>query len=245
MIKIISLLITPFAQNFRLVFDDQSKSLLMIDPGGEVGKILKLLGDNFPEVNFTEPKVLLTHAHIDHGGGVKALINNFSDKYGVTPKLLFHRDNDLYRETIEGQANMYGMPRGEYENVPKADAYLEDEEEIELGDYKIRSLFTPGHAPGHLSLYIPEGEFELKTEETMFGQSDIYSHQGPLLIAGDALFKGSIGRTDLPGGNHQELLTSIKTKLLILPDETLVLAGHGPDTTIGVERRSNPFLIQG
>lgn len=242
MIKIISLLITPFAQNFKLVFDNESRDLIVIDPGGEVGKIMELIESEFRGKEFNRVYCLLTHAHIDHGGGVKAFLSSFNKSYGMKPKLIFHKDNDLYRETIEGQAQMYGLPSGEYENVPAADLYLSDEDVVEFGVCEPKALFTPGHAPGHLALFFPDGEFELMVVETPYSEGLAYSHQGPLLVAGDALFRGSIGRTDLPGGNHEQLLTSIQEKLFTLPDETLVLSGHGPDTQIGLEKRTNPFL---
>ncbi len=244
MIKIISLTITPFEQNFRLVIDSQSKSILIVDPGGEVDRIMDVIDRHLPKEGISEAKLLLTHSHIDHGGGVKAMLKQFESKYGMKPTLLFHRDNDLYRETIERQSMMYGMTSGEYENVPASDNYLEDGESFDFGMTKVQSLFTPGHAPGHLSFFCARGEFELIVEDEMLGSFVNTKHSGPLLIAGDALFKGSIGRTDLPGGNHEELLRSIRTKLLVLPDETIVLAGHGPNTHIGLEKSANPFLIE-
>ncbi len=119
------------------------------------------------------------------------------------------------------QAVMMGMKFGE---VPKIDEYIEDGEEVEVGGLRLRSLYTPGHAPGHLAFYIEsEG----------------------IVLAGDALFAGSVGRADLPGGDGPTLLKSIGDRLLTLPDETVVHPGHGPETTISRERETNPFLQGG
>ena len=99
-------------------------------------------------------------------------------------------------------------------------------------------IFTPGHAPGHLCFYFENISYEIDWVDQGIAESG----DGPLLVAGDALFRGSIGRTDLPGSNHDELISSIKTKLFSLPDQTVVLSGHGPNTVIGLEKETNPFL---
>lgn len=119
------------------------------------------------------------------------------------------------------QAMMMGMKFGK---VPSLDGYIEDEEVIEAGSLKLQSLFTPGHAPGHLAFYVED--------------------EG-LVLSGDALFAGSVGRVDLPGGSMEVLMRSIAERLLTLPDETRVYSGHGPATTIGEEREHNPFLTGG
>jgi glyoxylase-like metal-dependent hydrolase (beta-lactamase superfamily II) len=108
--------------------------------------------------------------------------------------------------------------------VPKVDGYITDDEVLEVGPIKLRSLYTPGHAPGHLAFYAEE--------------------QG-IVFSGDALFAGSVGRVDLPGGSMEVLMRSISERLMTLPDETRVLSGHGPETTIGRERMTNPFLRGG
>lgn len=157
-------------------------------------------------------KILLTHTHIDHVGAVTALVKEYS-----CPVYL-HREAEPMLAGLPSQAIMMGMRFGE---VPDVDGYIEDGEAISVGDLELRALYTPGHAPGHLAFHAPD--------------------EG-LVIAGDALFAGSVGRVDLPGGDMRTLLESIEGKLLTLPDETRVLPGHGPETTIGQERAFNPFL---
>lgn len=127
------------------------------------------------------------------------------------------------RSSISGQAMMFGLSAKDYQDCPEPDQYLQDGDELLVGNFKIKALFTPGHSPGHLSFFI--------------------AGERPTVISGDSLFKGSIGRTDLPGGNHRLLIKSIENKLLTLPENTIVLPGHGPDTTIFNEKNRNPFLI--
>jgi glyoxylase-like metal-dependent hydrolase (beta-lactamase superfamily II) len=132
-----------------------------------------------------------------------------------------HAEAEEMLKLLPQQALMMGVRFGK---VPTVDQYIGDDEVLDLGNLRLRSLYTPGHAPGHLSFYVEDGN---------------------LVFSGDALFAGSIGRTDLPGGSMEVLMRSISEKLLTLPDETRVLSGHGPETTIGQERMYNPFLRGG
>ncbi|ABG04089.1 beta-lactamase-like protein [Rubrobacter xylanophilus DSM 9941] len=160
-------------------------------------------------------KILLTHAHIDHVGAVASLV----EEYGCP--VLAHRESEPLLEQLPTQALMMGLRFGK---VPRLDGYIEDRERVEVGGLTLEALYTPGHAPGHLAFYLES--------------------EGALL-SGDALFAGSVGRTDLPGGDAGLLMRSIKERMLVLPDETVVHPGHGPQTTIGNERAYNPFLQQG
>ncbi len=160
-------------------------------------------------------QILITHAHIDHVGAVAALV----DEYGCP--VLMHAEAEPMLGQLPTQAMMMGLRFGK---VPAVDRYIEDEEAIEVGGLQLRPLYTPGHAPGHVAFYV-EGE--------------------ALLLSGDALFAGSVGRVDLPGGSMEVLMRSIEERLLTLPDETRVYPGHGPETTIGNERAHNPFLQGG
>jgi hydroxyacylglutathione hydrolase len=160
-------------------------------------------------------RILITHAHIDHVGAVAAL----ADEYACP--VLMHREAEPMLEQLPTQAMMMGLRFGK---VPSVDHYLEDGQVLEVGGLKLEARYTPGHAPGHLAFYA-------ESEAVVF--------------AGDALFAGSVGRTDLFGGNMEVLMRSINERLMTLPDETQVFPGHGPQTTIADERRHNPFLQGG
>lgn len=156
--------------------------------------------------------VWLTHAHFDHIGALAAI----EEKMEV-PVYLHPLDLPLYENAAQA-ARLWEMPFRQPKSKPLE---LADAQVLTLGDADIHCLFTPGHAPGHIAFHVPSEQF---------------------VLAGDALFQGSIGRTDLPMGDHAQLLKSIKSKLLTLPEETVVYPGHGPETSVGREKRSNPFL---
>ncbi|MBS4191282.1 MBL fold metallo-hydrolase [Bacillus sp. FJAT-49705] len=158
--------------------------------------------------------IILTHAHFDHIGAVE----DIKEEFGI-PVYIHKKEADWLLDPALNGSLRYEMIK----NVSgkPADYFISEEQEMTIGDFTFQILETPGHSPGSLSFY--------------FQDSD-------LVIAGDALFNGSIGRTDLPFGNHNQLIKSIHDKLLILPEETIVLSGHGPATTIGQEMDSNPFL---
>lgn len=160
-------------------------------------------------------KILLTHAHIDHVGAVIAAVEEYSSP------VLAHEESGPMLQQLPTQAMMMGMKFGA---VPQIDDFIADDEEIQVGSLRLKALYTPGHSPGHLGFY-EEGE--------------------GVVIAGDALFAGSVGRVDLPGGNGPLLIESITERLLTLPEETVVHPGHGPSTTIARERDTNPFLQGG
>ena len=163
--------------------------------------------------NGLTPKMLLnTHCHIDHVLGNKFVF----DQYGLKPQ--FHEGEAGQLAAVPSYAPQMGF---RYELSPMPDAYLPETGEITLGDDVLQLIFAPGHSPAHLCFYALADNF---------------------LIGGDVLFKGSIGRTDLPGGNFNQLIANIEQKLLALPDDCVVYPGHGPHTTIGYERQSNPFL---
>ena len=160
-------------------------------------------------------QIWLTHSHFDHCGGVAGLMAACSAKvYG-------HPIEKEFRQRVEDVKRMYGITSKSMTNSPEPTEYLTGGEALSFAEVSFSSLFTPGHSPGHLCYYAASEN---------------------LLLAGDTLFSGSIGRTDLPGGHHSTLINSIVEKILVLPDDTRVLSGHGPDTTVGRERSSNPFL---
>ena len=158
-------------------------------------------------------KVLLTHGHLDHVGGAVNIANHYK-----VPIIGPHQDDEFWLEWIPGQAEMFGFPPAE-SFTP--DQWLKEGDQVTVGNVSLDVIHCPGHTPGHVVLF----EAESKT-----------------LFAGDILFKGSIGRTDFPRGNHGDLISAIKNKLFPLGDDVIVVPGHGPNTTIGAERVSNPFL---
>jgi glyoxylase-like metal-dependent hydrolase (beta-lactamase superfamily II) len=161
--------------------------------------------------------ILLTHAHIDHITGVAAA------KEALAAPVYLHRDDlPLYEHAVE-QGRMFGF---HVEQPPSIDRFY-DQDPIRFGDYEVRVHHTPGHCPGGVCLHVG------KTGEA-----------GTHLLVGDTLFAGSIGRTDLPGGNYGVLMRSITEVLFALGDDAIVHPGHGPDTTIGIERRTNPFVLE-
>jgi len=205
------LTVGPFQENCYIIGDEESGVGAIVDPGDEAARIAMAVEKTGLEIG----SIILTHAHVDHVGAVVALVDEYSCP------VLMHAEAEPMLKELPTQAIMMGMRFG---RVPTVDRYVEDEEVLEVGDLGLRSLYTPGHAPGHLAFYVED--------------------EG-LVLSGDALFAGSIGRVDLPGGSMEVLMRSIEGRLLTLPDETVVYSGHGPRTTIGNERTSNPFLQGG
>ena len=200
------LTVGPFQENCYVIGDGATGAI--IDPGDEAARIALAVEQTGLEIG----QILVTHTHIDHVGAVAAL----ADEYACP--VLMHAEAEPMLEQLPAQAIMMGLRFGK---VPVVDRHVDDEEVIKVGGLELRSLYTPGHAPGHLAFYIEsEG----------------------LVLSGDALFAGSVGRTDLFGGDMEVLMRSINERLLTLPDETRVCPGHGPSTTIGEERANNPFL---
>ena len=205
------LTVGPFQENCYVIGNQESGVGAIVDPGDEATRIALAV----EQTNLEMGQILVTHAHIDHVGAVGAL----ADEYACP--VLMHAEAEPMLEQLPTQAIMMGLRFGQ---VPTVDRYVEDEEVLEVGGLRLESLYTPGHAPGHLAFYVEsEG----------------------VVLSGDALFAGSVGRTDLFGGNMEVLMRSIRERLLTLPDETRVYSGHGPQTTIGNERAHNPFLQAG
>ncbi len=202
--------VTPFQQNCTILFDEDTKRGVVIDPGGDVAAIRDVLDKNGIGID----AIWLTHGHIDHAGGAMDLKEALGVEI-VGP----HSDDQPLLEGLEDQARMFGVEGGVRNVTP--DRWLEEGETVSFGDHRFEVFHCPGHAPGPV---------------IFFNRSAGFAHLG------DVLFKGSIGRTDLPGGDHQQLLDSIRDKVLPLGDETGFICGHGPGGKIGEERRTNPFL---
>ena len=205
------LTVGPFQENCYLIGDEASGVGAVVDPGDEAARIAMAVEQTGLEIG----SIIVTHAHIDHVGGVTALV----DEYACP--VLMHAEAEPMLEQLPTQAMMMGLRFGK---IPTVDRHIGEEETLEIGDLRLRPLYTPGHAPGHLAFYIED--------------------EG-LVLSGDALFAGSVGRVDLPGGSMEVLMRSIEERLMTLPDETRVYPGHGPQTEIGNERATNPFLQGG
>jgi hydroxyacylglutathione hydrolase len=229
--------------NCHIVGDPQTREAIVIDPGEEVDRILAALAKH----RLTVKAILSTHAHIDHIGGLKRL----HDVTGA-PVMMNEGDIEMYRN-MELQAQFLGVASPA---LAKIDNLLNESDTIRWGNYEARVLHTPGHSPGSISLYLPLSANAHKNDANRIvlphgvapEKSPAAKHQdhtnseSPWLFAGDTLFAGSIGRTDLWGGSYPEIIRSIRLKLLTLPEDTIVFPGHGPSTTLAEERESNPFL---
>ncbi|MCC6953798.1 MAG: MBL fold metallo-hydrolase [Deltaproteobacteria bacterium] len=232
-----TIIVSPFQQNSRIIIESQRRIGSIVDPGGDIPSILAAMDRAESDLpGLVWESIVLTHAHIDHAGGVLTLQRALESRGRPAPKLYGHALDRPLREAIRSQALLFSLPPDEYQNCPEPDVLIQDGDRFLIGEREGTVLFTPGHAPGHVSVYFPEGDFTIRDggETTTF--------KAPVVIAGDALFYGSIGRTDLPFGDTETLLASIREKLFTLPDETIVLTGHGPSTTIGRERKLNPFF---
>jgi len=228
-----TLVVSPYQQNARIITDTKTQKSAIIDPGADCEKIL-LEAD--PALYPVE-SIFLTHCHIDHCGGVTRLLSLLNTQFHQNPTLYYHSADTPLAEAIDrlGQERGWGP---HCVSPKKPDVDLATVSTFKIGSTEATVLFTPGHAPGHCALFF---------EEITAQYQDLFQSQtidGPLLLSGDALFRESIGRTDLPFGNFSELIDSIKTKFLPLPNTTVVLSGHGRVTTIGHEKNHNPFLTQ-
>ena len=202
--------------NCSIIGDPETREALVVDPGDESGRILELLAKH----TLTVRAIVSTHAHIDHVGGLRKM-----QQATGAPVLMHGDDMELYRH-LDIQAAWLGMRTPDPATI---DQFLREGDTLRWGRFEASVLHTPGHTPGSISLYLaPEKEKAGAAEGKLF--------------AGDTLFAGSIGRTDLPGGSLEKILRSIHQKLLVLPDETIVYPGHGAVTTIAEERAANPFL---
>jgi hydroxyacylglutathione hydrolase len=191
---------------------DDTNECVVVDPGCSDAGEKEQLKNYIKDNNLKVVRLLNTHCHIDHVLGNKFVANAYN-----VPLEIHEKDLETLR-AIPVYAPVYGITNYE-EQLPTS--YLEEGEQVKFGNTTLEIIFAPGHAPGHVVFYNKEDK---------------------TLIAGDVLFQESIGRTDLPGGDHKTLLTSIRTKLFTLPDEVTVYPGHGPETTIGHEKKYNPFL---
>jgi hydroxyacylglutathione hydrolase len=209
--QIKSFTFNPFMENTYILYDE-TKEAVIIDPGchekTEKSALMQFIKDH----GLTPVKLLNTHCHIDH------VLGNSFVKSSYDIPLWIHEEELPILKSIPAYAGNYGFHTYQ-ESHP--DHFIREGETIKFGNTLLKTLFVPGHSPGHLVFY---------------------AEADKIAIAGDTLFDGSIGRTDLPGGDHETLLKYIKENLFELPDEVTILPGHGPSTTIGKEKESNPFV---
>ena len=207
--------VTPFQQNCAILWDDATKRALVVDPGGDVDRILA----GIDQCGVTVERILLTHGHLDHAGGATALAAALTERAGGARVPIEGPDirDRFLLDGIAAQAAGYGFEAG---NV-SPDRWLAEGDVVILGEHRFDVLHCPGHTPGHVVFV---------------------NHAARFALVGDVLFQGSVGRTDFPYGDHAALIDAIMTKLLPLGDDFSFLCGHGPGSTIGAERMGNPFL---
>ena len=209
MLKIATIPTTAFAQNTRIIADENKHIAVVSDPGSNASDLYKILNTH----ELTLKVIILTHGHLDHVGGAAELSRLTGAKI-IGPS----NEDSFFIESLNSQAELFGLSSsGDF-----TPSYVKDNDVLKLfDDYEFKVITTPGHTPGGVCYFCEKAGF---------------------LLAGDSLFAGSIGRCDFPRSNMDDLLTSLKEKILILPDDTKVLSGHGPDTTIGREKTDNPYL---
>jgi glyoxylase-like metal-dependent hydrolase (beta-lactamase superfamily II) len=200
--------VTPFQQNCTLLWSEPAMRAAVIDPGGDLDRI----EDAIKQSKATVERILLTHGHIDHAGAAAEL----KEKLGV-PIEGPHRADQFLLDHLPETGSKYGIAA----RAVTPDRWLDEGDEVTVGDLTFGVLHCPGHSPGSVAFTNAAQRFA---------------------IVGDVLFQGSVGRTDLPGGDHEALIRSITEKLLPLGDDVAFICGHGPGSTIGNERRNNPFL---
>lgn len=211
--------VTAFQQHTRIVGCEKTGRAICIDPGDEAERIVSVLDRRGLELQ----AIALTHAHMDHVGGVAAL-----KKLRPTAEIILHQADEFMYYGLPEQPAWIGIPRAHwaalgfaYEAPPKIDRYWTDGETYAVGELNFKIIHCPGHTPGHVVLF--------ESNER-------------IVFVGDCLFAGSVGRTDLPGGSSEQLMDSLLNKIVPLGDDVVVYSGHGEVTTIGRERRTNPFL---
>lgn len=198
----------PIGTNGYIVHDDVARRAAIIDPGGDAPRVLEALS----HLGLTAEVIVVTHAHFDHIGAVRELVEATK-----APFLLYEAELPVLQVAAERASILFGI---HVPQPPAPDRLVRHGNNLTLGGAPFRAVHTPGHSPGHMCL-IGDG----------------------VAFVGDVVFQGGIGRTDLPGGDYDTLMRSIATHILPLPDDTVLYNGHGPATTVGQERRTNPFLV--
>ncbi len=202
----------PFSENTYILSDSETKETIIFDPGCYTINEKKMLKKHIDDNHLIVKRLINTHCHLDHVFGNTFVMDNFA------VELECHKNEVSVLERAHLAGDMFGVPMS-----PQAppSLFIKDNDLIEIGTLKLQAILAPGHSPGSLCFY---------------NEAEKY------IIGGDVLFRGGIGRSDLPGGNQQQLLDSISNRLMILPEDVKVYSGHGPATSIGFEKYNNPFL---
>lgn len=201
--------VTPFQQNCSIVWDEASRRAAIIDPGGDIERLLA----EAERLGVQLEQIWLTHAHIDHAGATAELAERL-----VLPIIGPHRADQFWIDALPQQSQMFGFPPSKLFTPTR---WLQDGDTVELAGHTLHVRHCPGHTPGHVVFHSPELQ---------------------RAFVGDVLFAGSIGRTDFPQGDHDTLIASIQQRLWPMGDETVFIPGHGPESSFGQERKTNPYV---
>jgi hydroxyacylglutathione hydrolase len=208
--------VTPFQQNCSLLWDEGSKQAVVVDPGGDVDRILAAID----QAGVSVERIWLTHGHLDHAGGAAELQEALRSRVGNATAVPIEgpdQRDEFLLQGLQAQGGAYGFAMRDV----TPDRWLHERDTVALGQHRFDVLHCPGHTPGHVVFV---------------------NHAARFALVGDVLFQNSIGRTDFPYGDHAALIQAINDKLLPLGDDFAFLCGHGPGSTIGAERAGNPFL---
>ncbi|MFZ2309881.1 MAG: MBL fold metallo-hydrolase [Rhodoferax sp.] len=209
MLRYLTIPVTPFQQNCSLVWCDQTQEAAVIDPGGDLERILA----EVQRLGLKLTQIWLTHAHIDHAGGTGELARRLQ-----LPIIGPHTGDQFWIDGLPQQSQMFGFPPAQAFTPTR---WLQDGDTVRVGQSELTVRHCPGHTPGHVVFYSAEAQ---------------------RAFVGDVLFAGSIGRTDFPQGDHDTLIASITQRLWPMGNDTVFIPGHGPESTFGRERRSNPYV---
>ena len=209
MLKYLTVPVTAFQQNCSIVWCDQTLQAAVIDPGGDLDRLLA----HVTQLGLKLEQIWLTHAHIDHAGGTAELARRLS-----LPIIGPHPGDQFWIDGLPQQGAMFGFPPSEPFTPTR---WLDDGDTVTLAGHTLQVRHCPGHTPGHVVFYSPDIQ---------------------RAFVGDVLFAGSMGRTDFPGGNHAQLIASITERLWPMGDDTVFIPGHGPESTFGAERQTNPYV---